>query len=59
MSDIKPAETDALDQAFGRITGLLPAMKDIPEDFKSSRNAWCEWQARWFYRGLQRYPVER
>lgn len=57
---ILPAETDILDRAFGRIDGLLPAMRDIPKEFKQhSGTPWNRWQAEWFYRGLERYPVPK
>jgi hypothetical protein len=56
---IKPADTDMLDLAFGRIDGLLPAMKDIPEEFFHARGVWCKWQEDWFYSGLKRYPIPK
>lgn len=34
-------------------TPFMPAMKDIPEEFKyNSKNKWSKITSRWFFRGL-------
>jgi len=53
---------DGLDVAFGisdrDIKRLMPAMSDIPEEFKSGRdNKWREFQSDWFFYGLVKLSV--
>lgn len=54
----KPIEVSKADQVFGgRVDDILPAWKDIPEEFKNNNHPWCKWQSDWFYEGLKKYPV--
>lgn len=58
-----PKEIDGVDQIFPTDVGeLMPAMKDIPEEFKNpnagvygtktSADKWCKFQSEWFFKGL-------
>lgn len=35
---------------------ILPPYKDIPDEFKSQRNKWVQWQQGWFFTGLKSKP---
>ena len=52
----KPQQVDDVSLAFGGGMELLPAYKDIPDDFKRGSNPWCRWQTKWFYKGLDKFP---
>ena len=43
-----------MEMAFGPrdLSSLLPAMSDIPNEFKQWTNPWVRLAARWFYSGL-------
>lgn len=55
-------DINALDAAFGisdrDIKRRMPAMSDIPEEFKSRRdNKWLKFQGDWFFHGLVKLSV--
>ncbi len=51
-----PRAVKQLDLMFGgNMSELLPAMSDIPEEFKSSSNKWAKLQSKWFFEGLTGY----
>lgn len=50
---MKPKPISTLESVFPTATdGYLPAMKDIPQEFKDGRTEWNKLFSRWFYRGL-------
>lgn len=54
----KPTVLDRVDQAFGKMSELLPAWNDIPEDFKSfmgtgEAKKWVQAVANIFYSGVR------
>lgn len=55
----KPKKVSDKEIAFGGdLTELLPDYKDIPREFKLlGGNEWCNWQARWFFEGLDKDDV--
>lgn len=55
-----PRTVDAVDAAFGDVTGLLPTWEEILAQFKTHNGTkWNEFQRDWFFSGLQnpRYKV--
>lgn len=55
-----PQEVSAVEMAFGgNMKELLPPYSEIPEEFKSSRNRWVQWQNQWFYSGLKEAPAAK
>lgn len=51
---MKPVKVTDVDLAFGGKTDkLLPAMEDIPDEFKTDSSKWNQVVSDWFYRGLQ------
>lgn len=55
-----PIAISRADVAFGgKVDQILPAWKDIPDEFKNGRSPWVEWQSDWFFKGLDRYPVAK
>ena len=50
-------EVSALDMAFGgaggKLAELLPAYKDLPEEFTRHEGKWHKVMSDWFYRGLK------
>jgi hypothetical protein len=54
MDKIEIPEVDGLDTVFGNIKHL-PAMKDIPEEFKTGyrSNKWIAAQMDWFFKGIK------
>lgn len=51
---IEIQEVDDVSLAFGgNISKLMPAYKDIPEDFKSFYNPWVKIFSDWFYFGFK------
>lgn len=55
-----PIGVSVSDRAFGgRVGEILPAWKDIPDEFKHDNNPWVRWQQGWFFSGLTRYPVAK
>lgn len=60
MSDFsKPHKVDGLSIAFGGGMDLLPAYKEIPDEFKRDSNPWCRWQSEWFFKGLEKMPTAK
>jgi hypothetical protein len=56
----KPTEVSKLDMVFGgRMQELMPAYQQIPDEFKRGGNKWVEWQAKWFYSGLDSMPTPK
>ena len=53
-----PIKLQQFEVAFGgRAMDILPAMKDIPEEFHDSNNKWHSLAATWFFRGLKARPA--
>lgn len=53
----KPQEIpDALVAFPADVMELMPAMDDIPFEFKRYSNPWCKWQSEWFFSGLESFP---
>lgn len=51
---MKPIEVSDLEIAFGGdMKKLLPAWKDIPEEFKNERTKWNKVVSDWFFHGLK------
>ncbi|MDR6884875.1 hypothetical protein [Bacillus sp. 3255] len=49
-----PVDVNGLSIAFGGdMSKLLPAMSDIPKEFKEGRTKWNDLVGTWFYRGLK------
>jgi hypothetical protein len=48
-----PQDVNALDVAFGRVDGLMPAYETIPAEFKDSHTFWGKVVNLWFCRGLR------
>jgi hypothetical protein len=49
----QPTHVSDIDMAFpANVSKLLPAMKDIPDEFKRSGNKWCRVVSHWFFCGL-------
>lgn len=52
-----PTKVDDIQIAFpaGVVRDLMPAMADIPEEFKDfpGGNYWTKLASRWFYKGLE------
>lgn len=58
----QPIEVTPIDIAFGgKAMQILPAYKDIPEEFKRSGSKWEKFVSKWFYEGLheKNYPTAR
>lgn len=58
----QPIEVTPVDIAFGgKAMQILPAYRDIPEEFKSSGNKWEKFIQKWFFDGLavKDYPTAR
>lgn len=58
----QPIEVTPVDIAFGgKAMQILPAYKDIPEEFKNSGNKWEKFIQKWFFEGLDAkdYPAVR
>jgi hypothetical protein len=52
-----PIEITKADLAFGgKAMTILPAYRDIPDEFTNEHHVWCKWQAKWFFKGLTQYP---
>ena len=49
---IKPVEVTDAELAWGKIKGLLPDRKDIPEEFYNDSNDWTRIISIWFFDGL-------
>lgn len=50
----EPQEISDLDIAFStNVNHLMPAYRDIPDDFKSSSNPYVRLVAKWFFGGLK------
>lgn len=51
----QPSQVSTLNTAFGTLRGLLPAMHEIPEDFRdmNARTKWHRMQAQWMFNGLK------
>ena len=50
----KPIKVTDVEMAFPASVGhLMPAYKDIPEEFKGTGNPYVRWQQKWFYQGLK------
>lgn len=50
---MKPKAINTIDSVFPTCTdGILPAWKDIPDEFKDSSNKWCRLFSRWCFLGL-------
>lgn len=55
-----PIDVSKVDVVFGgSVNKILPPYSAIPEEFKRDSNKWCEWQRKWFFSGLDRYPVAK
>lgn len=55
MSDkwAQPQEvSNALSVFPGDVRHLMPAMEEIPSEFKGSSNPWVKFQSKWFFFGL-------
>jgi len=46
-----PQEVDSMALIMGCDLSFMPAMKDIPEEFKSDRNPWSKFWGRVFFEG--------
>jgi hypothetical protein len=57
----KPQEIADAKVAFpANVSGLMPAYADIPREFKPSGSSpWADWQARWFFSGLESFPAAK
>lgn len=52
----KPKEVNGLDLAFGGdMKKLLPAIHEIPEDFREEKTEWNRMVEQWFYGGLKSF----
>lgn len=38
---------------------LMPAMSEIPDEFKNWNHPWSRWQSAWFFKGLDGWPVAK
>jgi hypothetical protein len=49
------AEVDDVSMVFGDCGKIIPAMKDIPEEFKNypAKNKWCRLFNDWFFSGVK------
>lgn len=58
MTDFsKPLPLSDEDVAFPTAVGrLMPAMADIPEEFRKQKSPWSRWQNDWFFDGLKSGP---
>ena len=57
---MEPKDVTDADVAFGgRVRDLMPAYKDIPDEFKRGASPWCQWQSDWFFKGLSALPTAR
>ena len=55
-----PINVTDVDRVFGgKAMDILPNFSAIPEEFTRGRNPWVQWQQKWFFGGLDRYPVPR
>lgn len=55
-----PIAVSAADRAFGgKLRDILPPMSEIPAEFQREGGTWVKWQQKWFYSGLDRWPVPR
>jgi hypothetical protein len=57
----KPHDLTNLDGLCGvdrEVYNLMPAYADIPEEFRRGRTPFHEVQARWFFGGLPRWPLQ-
>ena len=53
-----PIKLQQFETAFdGRAMEILPAMKDIPEEFHDANNKWHNLASTWFFRGLKARPA--
>ena len=61
MADFsQPTNVNALDMAFGaKVMELMPAYKDIPDEFKKDSNPFVKWQQKWFFKGLSKEDVPK
>ena len=60
----KPTAVSALDVAFCcNAMELMPAYKDIPEEFRNfighNQNQFLKWQQKWFYDGLKKEDISK
>lgn len=52
---IMPIEIDDVTMAFpANALEFMPAMEEIPEEFKDDRNEWCHFVNIWFVAGLSK-----
>lgn len=52
-----PVEVTDLDMAFGgKAMEILPAYKDIPDEFKRGKHPAREFASNWFFKGLSETP---
>lgn len=61
MNDFsKPTNVSTLDTAFGtKAMELMPAYKDIPDEFKKQGNPFVKWQQKWFFSGLEKEDIPK
>ena len=52
-----PVEVTGLDMAFGgKAMKILPAYKDIPDEFKRGKHPARDFASNWFFKGLSEKP---
>ena len=58
---MKPKKISKTSLMIGDITGLMPNINSIPDEFSdfNSTNKWVKWQTDWFYIGLKKYPTPK
>lgn len=51
----RPMPVSDLDLAFGgRVDQLMPAYKDLPEEFRSERDPFSRLVSKWFFEGIRK-----
>lgn len=60
LSFDKPHPIPTVDRVFPtRVSNLMPAYDQIPEEFKNQGNIWSNWQSDWFFKGLKQRPTPK
>ena len=53
----QPTKLSPAEIAFpARVSDLMPAYEDIPDEFKKGSNPYVKFQQKWFFSGLDKFP---